>query len=199
MPTSPNGLLSEGLPLTAGSVYRWVQRFLPVFGDAARAHRRRVGAKWRVDETYVRLHGTWTYIYRAMDQDGQGIDAYFSRRRNAKAAQTFFERAIEETGVPPERVISDKATWYPPALREVLPTVEHRTSTCLHNGVERDHGHVNQRLYPLRGVGQAPSADSVARGHARIQNLRHGFSTLTMAVTHSMRLATAWAELARAI
>jgi hypothetical protein len=49
------------------------------------------------------------------------------------------------------------------------------------------------------GFKQAASADIVARGHALIQNLRNGFSTLTMAVTHSMRLATAWAELARAI
>ena len=51
----------------------------------------------------------------------------------------------------------------------------------------------------MRGFKQAASADIVARGHALIQNLRNGFSTLTMAVTHSMRLATAWAELARAI
>ena len=36
------------------------------------------------------------------------MDAYFSERRNARAAQTFFERAIEETGVRPERVTTDQ-------------------------------------------------------------------------------------------
>lgn len=40
------------------TVSRWVQRFLPLFDDAARAHRRPGGAKWRVDETYRRLNGT---------------------------------------------------------------------------------------------------------------------------------------------
>jgi len=42
------------------TVYRWVQRFLPLFGEAARVHRRPIGTKWRVDETYTHVNGTWT-------------------------------------------------------------------------------------------------------------------------------------------
>lgn len=181
------------------TVYRWVQRFLPLFGKAARAHRRPVGTKWRVDETYVRLHGRSTYIYRAIDEDGQVVDAYFSERRNAPAAESFFRRAIEETGVTPERVTTDKAKCYPPALRAVLPEVEHRTSKYLNNGMERDHGHLKQRLYPMRGFKQAASADVIPRGHALIRNLRNGFSNLTFHVPLNLRLATAWPQLALAI
>jgi DDE domain len=29
---------------------------------------------WRVDETYVRVKGRWTYLYRAVDSRGQTID-----------------------------------------------------------------------------------------------------------------------------
>ncbi len=65
----------------------------------------------------------WPSNYRAIDQDGQRIDASFSKRRNANAALVVFERSIAETGVTPERVISDNATWYPPALREVAPVM----------------------------------------------------------------------------
>jgi transposase-like protein len=50
--------------------------------------------EWRVDETYCRLNDRWAYCYRAIDQEGQVVDVYFSIRRNAAAAQTFFERAI---------------------------------------------------------------------------------------------------------
>ncbi len=99
----------RGLVVDRSTVYRWVQRFLPLFQDAARAHRRAVGTKWRVDETYTRLNGKWTYIYRAIDQDSQVVDAYFSTRRNAKAAETFFRRAIDETDVTPMQVTTDKA------------------------------------------------------------------------------------------
>ncbi len=189
----------RGLVVDRSTVYRWVQRFLPLFGEAARAYRRPVGAKWRVDETYVRLNGRWTYVYRAIDQEGQVVDAYFSERRNARAAQTFFERAIDETGVTPERVTTDRAKCYPPALRAAVPDAEHRTSKYLNNGMERDHGHLKQRLYPMRGFKLTASAGIIVRGHALIRNLRNSFSTLTISVPVNLRLAVAWPQLARAI
>jgi transposase-like protein len=189
----------RGLVVDRSTLYRWVQRFLPLFGAAARAYRRAVGTTWRVDETYVRLHGRWTYVYHAIDEAGQVVDAYFSERRNSKAAQTFFERAITATEISPTRVTTDKAKCYPPALRVSLPNVEHRRSRYLNNGIERDHSHLKQRLSPMRGFKQARSADCLVRGHAFIRNLRNGFSTLTFHVPAPLRLAVAWPQLARAI
>ncbi len=43
----------RGLGVDRSTIYRWVQRFLPLLDDAARPHRRPVGDKWRVDETYM--------------------------------------------------------------------------------------------------------------------------------------------------
>ncbi len=106
-------LAERGLTVDRSTIYRWVQRFLPLFLTTARVYRRPVGSTWRVDETYTRLNGAWTYMYRAIDQDGQVVDAYFSQRRNAKAAQAFFEHAIGETGVRPKRATTDKAKCYP--------------------------------------------------------------------------------------
>ncbi len=191
--------VERGLVVDRSTIYRWVQRFLPLFQDAARAHRHAVGNKWRVDETYTRLNGRWTYIYRAIDQAGQVVDAYFSERRNAKAAQAFFERAMDETDSTPVQVTTDKAACYPPALRACLPDVEHRRAKYLNNGLERDHQHLKQRLYPMRGFKQATSADILSRGHALIQNLRNGFSTLTAYVPRPLRLMTAWSQLVQAI
>ncbi len=127
------------------------------------------------------------------------VDASFSERRNAKAAQALFERAIAETNIPPVQITSDQAKCYPPALRAVLPEVKHRTSKDLNNGLERDHGHLKQRLYPMRGFKSAASADLLARGHAFIQNLRNGFSKLTATVPRPLRLMTAWSQLTQTI
>lgn len=176
-----------------------MQRFLPLFLEAARAHRVSVGEKWQVDETYCRLNGRWAYCYRAIDQNGQIVDAYFSKRRNAAAAQTFFERAIAGTGAMPERIVTDKARCYPPAIRAVLPGTEHQCSKYLNNGLERDHSHLKQRLRPMRGFKNPASADTVVRGHAFVQNLRNGFSTLTVTVERRLRLLAAWPQLARLI
>ena len=192
-------LAERGIMVDRSTVYRWVQRFLPLFAKAARFHRQPVGRKWRVDETYCRLNGRWAYCYRAIDQDSQVVDPYFSERRNAAAARVFFEWAIAETGLTPERVITDRARCYPPALRAVLPTVEHRCSRYLHNILERDHGHLKQWLGPRRGFKHPASADNVVRDHALVQNLRNGFSTLTATVERRLRLLTAWPQLAQLI
>jgi transposase-like protein len=129
-------LAEGGFTVDRTAIYRWVQRFLPLFGVAACRHRRPAGGKWRVDETYCAFQGRHAYIYRAIDEDGQVVDAFFSERRNAAAAQSFFERALAVTEVTPVRVTSDKAKCYPPALRAVLPGVEHRRSKYLNNGLE---------------------------------------------------------------
>jgi len=192
-------LAERGFAVDRTAIYRWVQRFLPLFGVAARRYRKRVGRKWRVDETYCDFKGKQAYIYRAIDEEGQVVDAYFSERRNGAAAQAFFERAMAETEVTPVRVTTDKAKCYPPALRAVLPGVEHRRSKYLNNGLERDHSHLKQRLYPMRSFKRSASADTLARGHALIRNLRGGFSPLAAAVAPNLRLATAWPQLTQAI
>ncbi len=197
-------MLSSGSPNAASSLIvvpfiAWSSVSSPCF----RPHRQPVGVKWWVDETYTRLAGKWTYIYRAIDEAGQVVDANCAERRNAATAEVFFRRAIDETGQIPTRVTTDKAACYPPALRKVLPKAEHRTSKYLNNRLERDHGQgalrAKQRLYPMHGFKQAASADILTRGHAFIQNLRNSFSQLTAAVPRHVGLMTAWNELARAL
>ncbi len=51
----------------------------------------------------------------------------------------------------------------------------------------------------MRGFKRGASADTLARGHALIRNLRGGFSRLTEGVTPTLRLAAAWPELMQAI
>jgi transposase, IS6 family len=84
-------LLSErGIEVDHVSVYRWVQRSTPLLAEAARPCRHRVGDRWFVDETDVKVAGQWRDVYRAIDRFGQVIDVVVSPRR-------FFERAIGTT------------------------------------------------------------------------------------------------------
>src|SRR5688572_17836850 len=120
-------LAERGVHVDRSTIFDWVQHFTPLYQEAARPHRHRVGRRWSVDETYVRVAGVWQYAYRAIDEHGQVIDVYVSAHRAAEDAAAFFRRSLASTGVRPQRVTTDRAACYPPALDEVLPEADHVT------------------------------------------------------------------------
>lgn len=192
-------LAERGILVDQSTIYRWVQRFLPLFGDVARHYRKSVGPDWRVDETYARIRGRWHYIYRAIDGCGQIIDAYVSPTRDMVAARTFFERAVASTGTTPRRVITDKAATYPPALAVVVPGVLHRTGRYRTNGIERDHGFLKERLRPMRGLKSISAAAIFVRGHALMRNIRRQFYRVVVSVPPRLVFAWTWNRLAEAV
>ena len=88
--------------------------------------RHAVGDRWFVEETYVRVAGVWRYVYRAVDQYGQVIDVYVSKRRNLDAARHFFTTALSAHGRPVE-VTTDLAAPLLRVVEELLPDVVHDT------------------------------------------------------------------------
>ncbi len=89
LPRRVEELLAErGVTVDHVTIYRWVQRFTPGFVEAARTRRHVPGDRWFVDETYVKVNGRWTYLYRAVDQYGQVIDVWLFTRRDLAAART---------------------------------------------------------------------------------------------------------------
>jgi putative transposase len=78
---------------------RWVVKYSPLIAANAQARRRSTAVSWRMDETYIKVHGTWAYLYRAVDRDGQTLDFMLSERRDTAAARRFFKRAVGTNGV----------------------------------------------------------------------------------------------------
>jgi transposase-like protein len=75
-----------------------------------------------VDDAYFKVKGEWLYQYRAVDSDGQTIEFFFSAKRNAVAAQDFFEKALGAAHpVTPRAINVDKHAAYPMAV-ETLKT-----------------------------------------------------------------------------
>jgi hypothetical protein len=105
-----------------------------------------------VDETYLKVGGTWRYLFRAIDQFGQVIDAFLSPRRNREAARRFFAQAISRTRVSPTEVTTDRYRVYPRVLDELLPAAFHDTEAHANNPLETDHGRLKARLRPMRGL-----------------------------------------------
>ena len=142
-------LAERGVDVDHVTIYRWVHRFTPEFVEAARTCRHVPGDRWFVDETYVKVNGRWTYLYRAVDQFGQVIDVLLSTRRDLTAARAFFHGALT-TGVVPVEVTTDRAPAYPRVLDEFVSAALHDTAQYANNRVEADHGRLKARLRPMR-------------------------------------------------
>ncbi|MCP4960239.1 MAG: IS6 family transposase [Actinomycetia bacterium] len=192
-------LAERGVLVDHVTVYRWVQRFTPLLIDAARPCRHSVGDRWFADETYVKVAGVWRYVYRAVDQHGQVIDVYVSKRRNIAAARKFFESALAVHRRPAE-VTTDLAAPLLRVVDELIPEAIHDTEQYANNRIEWDHGRLKARLRPMRGLRTDRTASTLIRGHAFVQNLRRGHYELGVEVDHArLRLAAAFDELAVAI
>jgi DDE domain len=102
------------------TIWRWVQRYAPELHRRCRAELRMTNRSWRVDETYLKIAGKWTYLYRAVDSSGDTIDFLLSPKRDADAAKRFFQKALQSPNHPRPRVSVYLMYVEPSALRFAL-------------------------------------------------------------------------------
>lgn len=111
--------LARGFSFTREAIRDWEARFAPLITEQLRTRRHgQAGKSWYVDETYLKVHGKWCYLYRAIDQDGNLVDSLLSEKRDMEAAQRFFKLAVAVVGHVPDQVTTDGHRSYPRAIRE---------------------------------------------------------------------------------
>ncbi len=136
-------MADRGISVNHTTILRWVQRYLPEFEKRWRRYARSVGGSWRMDETYIKVHGQWVYLYRAVDKAGQTVDFFLSRNRDVNAAKSFLRSAMKNTRVPTKITLDAYAASHR-AVREMkedgeLPgRVKVRSIQYLNNLVEQD-------------------------------------------------------------
>ena len=101
-------MAEHGVEVDHATLNRWVVKFSPTIAANAQVSKKPTAISWRMDETYIKVRGKWTYLYRAVDRDGQTLDFMLSERRDTAAARRFFKRAVGTNGVP-ERIAIDKS------------------------------------------------------------------------------------------
>ena len=176
-------MAERGVSVDHSTIYRWVQRYAPEIEKRLRWHWRRPrSGSWRVDETYVKVRGKWSYLYRAVDKLGNTIDFYLSPTRNTMAAKRFLAKALRglKDWEQPEVINTDKAPTYAAALAELKAegkcpqATQHRQVKYLNNIVEADHGKLKQLIRPVRGFKSMKTAYATIKGFEAMRALRKG-------------------------
>src|SRR4051812_1424575 len=116
-------MAERGLTVDHSTIARWVLRYAPVLNERIRSEMRNPNRSWRVDETYIRVAGQWTYLYRAMDSAGDTIDFLLPPKRDRVAAKGFLQLALSGHNRP--RVINvDGHPAYPAVIDELKQSGE---------------------------------------------------------------------------
>ena len=89
-------MLSErGLIIAHTTILRWVVRYAETCEKRWRRFERPVDGSWRVDETFIKVRGQLTYLYRAVDGQGNTVEFYLSRTRGIAARESILPQGTE--------------------------------------------------------------------------------------------------------
>lgn len=88
-------MAEQGIKVDHSTLYRWILRLAPLLDNAFRRHKRSVGRRGHMDETYIKIKDQWKCLYRAVDNWGQTIDFLLTAKRDVAAALRFFRKAMQ--------------------------------------------------------------------------------------------------------
>lgn len=78
-------MAERGVDLDHATLNRWVEKYASAIAEEAHHRKAPTERSWRMDETYVKVKGPWTYLYRAVDKDSKTLDFMLSERRDDTA------------------------------------------------------------------------------------------------------------------
>ncbi len=147
---------------------------------------------------FVRINGETHYLWRAVDHEGEVLEAFVTKRRDRTAALRFLRKAMKQYGRP-EIVVTDRLRSYRAAMREIGNEACQETGRWLNNRAENSHQPFRQRERAMAGFRSFKSLQKFASIHASVHNhfnqVRHLNSHQVFKIHRSDALAE-WRQLA---
>jgi transposase-like protein len=179
-------MAERGISVDHATIHRWIVRYSPELLELFNRRKRAVTGRWHMDETYIKVRGCWTYLYRAIDSNGDTVEFWFSERRNLASAKRFLRKALKRHGRPERIVIDGSQTNWEAILscdtadrlqdrsRRKLKPIRIRKSAYLNNRIEQDHRAVKRRVRPMLGFKSMASSRVILAGIEMIHMMRKG-------------------------
>ncbi len=187
-------LAERGVIVTYETVRQWCRKFGQVYANELRRRWSRPGDTWHLDEVFISINGVQQYLWRAVDQDGHVLDILVQSRRDKRAATKFLRKLLKGLTYVPQVVITDKLASDGAALREVLPSVEHRRHRGLNNRAENSHQPMRERERRMRRFKDPGHAQRFLAAYGPIAThfrpRRHRLTAASYRETRDQRCAT---------
>jgi len=122
-------LAERGIDVSYETIRLWWNRFGPLF--AAEIRKRRVRARhgspewrWHLDEVFVKINGITHYLWRAVDHEGEVLEAVATKQRDTRPALKLLKKLLCRYGRP-EEIVTDRLKSYGAAMQRLRLSRQH--------------------------------------------------------------------------
>ena len=194
-------LHERGINISHETVRTWWNRFGPVFAAEIRKCRIQGRSfslwKWHLDEVFVRINGEQHYLWRAVDQEGEVLESFVTKRRDRTAALKFLRKAMKRYGRP-EVIVTDLLRSYPAAMKMIGIAERQETGRWKNNRAENSHQPFRRRERAMAKFRNTKTLQKFTSVHASVHNHfnqeRHLYSRQNFKANRSAALAE-WRQL----
>ena len=167
-------LHERGIDISYETVRYWWNRFGLMFAKEIRKKRmypvpNHSNWKWHLDEVFVKINGETHYLWRAVDHEGEVLEAYVSKHRDRKAALVFLKKTMKRYGQPQE-IVTDRLRSYRAAMRLIGNEAAQEVGRWLNNRAENSHLPFRRREYAMLKFRQMRSLQKFVSIHSSVFN-----------------------------
>jgi putative transposase len=172
-------LAERGIDISHETVRFWWNRFGPIFAAEIRkrhvAHMRGFPQwRWHLDEAFVKVNGKLCYLWRAVNHEGEVLEAVVTAKRDKAAALKLLKRVMKKYGRP-RIIVTDRLRTYSAAMNEIGVADRHETGGRLNNRAENSHQpfrrreRAMQRFRTMRTLQKFSSVHDQVRNHFNLE------------------------------
>ena len=125
--------------------------------------------QWHLDEVFVKINGVTHYLWRAVDHEGEVLEAYVTKRRDRQAALTFLRKTMKRYGQP-TAIVTDRLRSYRAAFKELGIEDNQEVGRWLNNRAENSHLPLRRRERAMLRFRQMRSLRKFAAVHSSVHN-----------------------------
>ncbi len=163
----------RGIDICHESVQHWWNRFGPFFAAKIRKYRINQRScsvwRWHVDEVFAKIAGENHYLWRAIDQEGEILEAYVTKTKDNAAALKSLRKAMKRYGSP-KVIVTDGLASCGAAMKEIGNQQKRDTERYLNNRIESSHLPFRRRERAMQRFWRMRSLQKIAAIHSTVYN-----------------------------
>ncbi len=163
-------LAERGIDVSYETVRRWVLKFGSTIARNLRRLRPTPSPRWHLDEMVVRVGGRPMYLWRAVDDEAEVLEALVQRRRDKTAALKLMRKLLKKHGFAPTQVTTDQLRSYGAAFRGIGLAARHEQGQRMNNRAEVSHQPVRWRERKMQRFKSPGSAQRFVAMHDAAYN-----------------------------